>query len=135
MLLCFLDISRERGSSVADFEMKKRQSVSVFISHLRQSKQLRRFGDIIYVSRRMKYVVIYMDQDQVTSNVQRLKQLGFVKKVVVSPRNQINMNFDETLSKYRLTEEDQEKIKDQSEEKWELFQVNTVVAGSRRCRG
>ena len=102
---------------MADFEMKKRQSVSVFISHLRQSKQLRRFGDILYVSRRMKYVVIYMDQDQVTSNVQRLKQLGFVKKVVVSPRNQINMNFDETLSKYRLTEEDQEKIKDQSEEK------------------
>ena len=52
MLLCFLDISRERGSSVADFEMKKRQSVSVFISHLRQSKQLRRFGDIIYPKNR-----------------------------------------------------------------------------------
>lgn len=44
------------------FEAKKRRGVIVYLYHLRQSKQLRRYGNLQYVSRKMKYALIYMDE-------------------------------------------------------------------------
>lgn len=63
-----------------------RQAVFVFIRNLRQVRQLKRFGDIDYVSKKMHYVVIYMDQAQIESQRQALNKLNFVKRVVVSER-------------------------------------------------
>ncbi|GAB6092223.1 YlbG family protein [Furfurilactobacillus curtus] len=63
-----------------------RQAVFVFIRNLRQVRQLKRFGDIDYVSKKMHYVVIYMDQARIESQRQALNKLNFVKRVVVSER-------------------------------------------------
>lgn len=41
---------------------QKRRGVIVYLYHLRQSKQLRRYGNLQYVSRKMKYALIYMDE-------------------------------------------------------------------------
>gem|GEM_PF-4564928 len=38
------------------FEIKQRQSIVVYLYHLKQSKILRKYGTIQYVSRKMKYV-------------------------------------------------------------------------------
>lgn len=100
-----------------ELEIRQRQGVNVFVKRLKQSKQLRRFGDIQYVSRRMHYVVIYMDRDKVAENVAKLRQLNFVKKILVSPRPELNMDFSQAMGVYKLTEEDQEKLKNKSERK------------------
>lgn len=100
-----------------ELKIRQRQGVNVFVKRLKQSKQLRRFGDIQYVSRRMHYVVIYMDRDKVAENVAKLRQLNFVKKILVSPRPELNMDFSQAMGVYKLTEEDQEKLKNKSERK------------------
>ena len=93
------------------FEAKARRGVIVYLYHLRQSKQLRRFGNIQYVSRKMKYALVYMDEELVDKTVSKLKQLRFVKKVEISRRPDLKVEFDEQNQKaYKLTEEDQEKF-------------------------
>ena len=93
------------------FEAKARRGVIVYLYHLRQSKQLRRFGNIQYVSRKMKYALVYMDEELVDKTVSKLKQLRFVKRVEISRRPVLKVEFDEQNQKaYKLTEEDQEKF-------------------------
>ncbi|MBD5069343.1 MAG: YlbG family protein [Lactobacillus sp.] len=93
------------------FEAKARRGVIVYLYHLRQSKQLRRFGNIQYVSRKMKYALVYMDEELVDKTVSKLKQLRFVKRVEISRRPDLKVEFDEQNQKaYKLTEEDQEKF-------------------------
>ncbi|MEY8661499.1 YlbG family protein [Ligilactobacillus faecis] len=93
------------------FEIKQRRGVIVYLHHLRQSKQLRRYGSIQYVSRKMKYALLYMDEVDVEKTVAKLKQLRFVKRVELSQRPELKTEFDEQGKKaYKLTEEDQEKF-------------------------
>ena len=94
------------------FEVRKRQGVFVYLYHLKQSKQLRKYGSIQYVSRKMKYVLLYLDRIQVEETESKLKQLRYFKEVIVSKRPELPTNFDNSLGKFKLTEEDQEKFRD-----------------------
>lgn len=79
------------------FVMKERVSLAIWVYSLKQIRQLRRYGMIYYVSKRMKYVVMYLDEKQLDSTVKSLNNLRFVKKVEVSPRKQIDMNLGAKL--------------------------------------
>ncbi|GEN47830.1 YlbG family protein [Ligilactobacillus pobuzihii] len=92
------------------FQIKQRQSIVVYLYHLKQSKVLRKYGTIQYVSRKMKYVILYLDQDKVADTVQKISKLKFVKAVVKSPRPEIKRDF-QNGSIYKMTEEDQDKLK------------------------
>lgn len=98
---------------MTDFKKVSRQSVIVYLYRLRNSRQLRRFGYIQYISRKMKYVVIYMNQADVKSNIERLKKLKFVKKVQSSVRPFLKVEYSgsENGQHYEMTEEDREKLK------------------------
>ncbi|WP_458414009.1 YlbG family protein [Schinkia sp. CFF1] len=61
-----------------------RQGIIVWVHSLKQVKQLKRFGNIHYVSKKLKYVVIYMDMDRIEETAERIKSLSFVKKVELS---------------------------------------------------
>jgi uncharacterized protein YlbG (UPF0298 family) len=92
-----------------EFEIKQRQSIIVYLQHLKQSKQLRKYGSIQYVSRKMKYAVLYLDKEDVAQTVAKLEQLRFVKQVLLSPRAELREKY--TAELYRLTDEDRDKIK------------------------
>ncbi|KRL01386.1 YlbG family protein [Liquorilactobacillus capillatus] len=99
-----------------EFKINERQSVIVYLYHLKNSKQLRRYGTIHYVSRRMKYVVLYIDRSTISETVKKLKGMRFVKRVLMSPRPNIKINFeDEVGTTYKLTEEDREKYRSNKE--------------------
>ena len=85
-----------------EFEIKSRQGVFVYLYHLKQSKQLRRFGTISYVSRRMKYVVLYMDSADVSENVKKIEKLRFVKGVELSERPNLRTKAISILDSNRL---------------------------------
>ena len=68
------------------FELQARTSLVVYVSSLRQVRQLKRYGHVDYVSKRMRYAVIYMNDELVEETVSRLKQLKFVRRIVRSPR-------------------------------------------------
>lgn len=71
-----------------------RQSVIVWLHSLKQIKQLRRYGNIHYVSKKLKYVVIYMDMDRIEDTMDRMNSMSFVKKVEPSYRPYLKTEFE-----------------------------------------
>lgn len=80
-----------------NFELTKRQGIIVWVYTLRQIKNLKRFGYIHYVSSRLKYIVMYVDQTEVSDTVDRLNSLHYVRKVEISHRPEIDMTFEHVL--------------------------------------
>lgn len=98
---------------MTEFKENPRQGVIVYLYRLRNSRQLRKFGQIQYISKKMKYVVLYMDQTDVEANIGRLKKLKFVKHVESSVRPFLRVEYSgsEDGQHYEMTEEDREKFK------------------------
>ena len=57
-----------------------RQGIIVYLHTLKQAKMLRKFGNIHYVSKKLKYVVLYTNMDEVEPLVEKLNNYSFVKK-------------------------------------------------------
>ena len=47
----------------SEFEITKRRGLIVWVYSLKQLKNLKKFGLLHYVSRRMKYVVLYLNEE------------------------------------------------------------------------
>ncbi|WP_238476896.1 YlbG family protein [Fructobacillus broussonetiae] len=72
------------------FKMKERRALYVFMRGLKQVEQLKKFGDIAYISNKMNYVALYVDEDRVDELVPKLKKYRFVKTVKPSARPDID---------------------------------------------
>ncbi|WP_174880849.1 DUF2129 domain-containing protein, partial [Metabacillus niabensis] len=58
---------------------EKRQGIVVWLHSLKHVKMLRKFGNVHYVSKRLKYVVLYCNIDVVEQTLQKLSTYSFVK--------------------------------------------------------
>ncbi|MCM3710046.1 YlbG family protein [Sporosarcina luteola] len=74
--------------------MIDRQGIIVYLHHLKQAKSLRKFGHVRYISRKMKYVVIYCDQVDVDDTIRKLERLPSVKKVLPSYRPFVKTEYE-----------------------------------------
>lgn len=72
----------------------QRQGIIVWLHNTKMAKNLRKFGNIHYISKRLKYVVLYCNQEDVEFIMDKLKNLTFVKKVEPSYRPFIKTEFD-----------------------------------------
>lgn len=61
--------------------LSQRQGIIVWLYSLKQAKMLRKFGNVHYVSKRLKYVVLYCDLENVDSVMEKIQTYSFVKKV------------------------------------------------------
>lgn len=77
----------------ATFEPTKRCGLIVYMRNLRQARQLRRFGNVEYVSRKMRYVLLYVDADKLVEKQTKIEQLNFVVKTQISRRPDLNPNL------------------------------------------
>lgn len=68
-------------------DIQARTSLVVYVASLRQVRQLKRFGHLEYVSKRMRYAVLYVNQDESQEIISKLKQLRFVKRIIESPHD------------------------------------------------
>ncbi|MBA9024987.1 MULTISPECIES: YlbG family protein [Bacillaceae] len=71
-----------------------RQALIVYLHTLKQAKMLRKFGNIHFVSKKMKYVVIYTNMEEIETLSQKLNSYSFVKKVEVSYKPFLKMEFE-----------------------------------------
>lgn len=71
-----------------------RQGIIVWVHSLKQVKQLKRYGNIHYVSKKLKYIVIYMDMERVEDAVDKIKSLSFVKRVDLSYKPFLKTEFE-----------------------------------------
>ncbi|MBW8348656.1 YlbG family protein [Bacillus sp. IITD106] len=71
-----------------------RQGLIVWLFSLKNAKALRRFGNVHYISKRMKYVVLYCAQDEAESLAEKLSSMPFVKKVELSYKPFLKTEFE-----------------------------------------
>ncbi|GMA70306.1 hypothetical protein GCM10025879_15520 [Leuconostoc litchii] len=76
------------------FQIQPRRALYVYINHMKHTQQLKKFGQITYVSRKMMFVTLYINDENAPQLIDKLKQYKFVKKVVMSPRPEINPDLD-----------------------------------------
>ncbi len=74
--------------------MIKRQGIIIYLHNLRQAKSLRKYGHVHYISRKMKYVVLYCNQDEVESVIRKVKKISSVKKVEPSYRPFLKTTYE-----------------------------------------
>ncbi|MFI3124261.1 DUF2129 domain-containing protein [Streptococcus suis] len=75
------------------FEKKERTSLTVYLHYNRDSRKLNHYGDMIYHSKHLRYVILYVDAEKAEEVMSRLKKEKFVKKVVPSYIKELDQNF------------------------------------------
>ncbi|MFC6316349.1 YlbG family protein [Lapidilactobacillus achengensis] len=86
------------------FKIKERTALAVWVYSLKQLRQLRHYGLVYYVSKRMKYVVLYVDLDQAERVTKSLSRLRFVRKVEPSYRRSLDLNLGQRLDQAAAAE-------------------------------
>lgn len=83
----------------------ERQGIIVWFQNRRNIKQIKRFGHLIYTSKKLKYAVLYVNQEETEAIVERLKNFSFITKISKSQKPFIRTNF-ETVKKDWEKEQD-----------------------------
>lgn len=81
------------------FKLTARRALVVYINGNRVVRALRHYGIVRYVSRRMHYVILYVDQDQIEAVKAKIGHLRAVRKVEES----IRPDLDPTLTDLKMT--------------------------------
>jgi uncharacterized protein YlbG (UPF0298 family) len=69
----------------------------VWVNDTRAARNLERFGNVHYISKKLKYVVIYMDPSQSQPNMERMQKLPYVKRVEPSLRHELPTEFSSSF--------------------------------------
>ncbi|WP_226037918.1 YlbG family protein [Aquibacillus saliphilus] len=72
----------------------KRQGIIVWFQHMKNVKQIKRYGHLIFVSKELRYAVLYVNQEEIEEKQIRLNQLPFVSRVDLSYKPFISTNYE-----------------------------------------
>ena len=75
------------------FEKKERDSVIVYLHYNRDVRKLKKYGDIFYHSRRLRYVQLYVETAEAEKIRHTLEEEPFVKSVLPSYQKEIDQDF------------------------------------------
>ena len=79
---------------LANKNIIQRQSLTVYLNSISDQYKLRRYGDIVYFSKKFAYCILYVNKKDIEQVCQDLNSLDFVKKVEKSTWNQIDLSSD-----------------------------------------
>ena len=74
--------------------MKERQGLIVWFQHMKNMKHIKRYGNLIYASRKLKYAVLYVNQEDIEKIEKKLLKHSFVSKVDRSYKPFIRTDFE-----------------------------------------
>lgn len=74
-----------------------RRGLIVWVYSLRNLTQLSRWGEIYYTSKRMNYVAMYVNEQDIERTIEKINRLHFVRSVEKSYLPDIDMTFEHAL--------------------------------------
>lgn len=69
------------NKSLAQAGLTERGSLIVYLKDVHDQYKLRRFGDIVYFSKNLKYCILYLDQKKLPQIRKEINELPFVERV------------------------------------------------------
>ncbi|MBY0051488.1 YlbG family protein [Brevibacillus agri] len=73
---------------------ERRLGVAVWVKNTRAAKNLRKFGTIHYISKRLNYVSMYVDANMLDETIRIMEKLHFVTKIERSHRHEIPVEYN-----------------------------------------
>lgn len=61
--------------------MQKRDGLIVWLNHTKYAHVMKRYGYVHYVSKKMKYAVVYCNAETTDSVIDRLEKMKFVRRI------------------------------------------------------
>jgi uncharacterized protein YlbG (UPF0298 family) len=77
--------------------MHERTGVIVWVNDIKSARGLEKFGVVHYISKKMKYVVMYMDAAQYELTANQLMKFPYVKQVERSLRTEIKTEYNSSV--------------------------------------
>ncbi|OXS78452.1 YlbG family protein [Domibacillus enclensis] len=74
--------------------LTERQALIVWLHSLKPAKSLRKYGNIHYVSKKMKYAVLYCNHSEAEELAQKIGNFSFVKKVDFSEKPFLKVDYE-----------------------------------------
>lgn len=75
----------------------QRTGLIIWVTDLKQAKHFEKFGTVHYVSKRMHYVVLYVNADKAEETAKTIQKYPFVKKIERSYRNEIRTEYNSNI--------------------------------------
>ncbi|MDO4635055.1 MAG: DUF2129 domain-containing protein [Streptococcus sp.] len=74
-------------------ELEERIGLIIYLYYNRDSKKVMNYGDVIYHSRKMRYLIMYVNKSRAANIVSELKKNKIIKAVKYSQLENIDQNF------------------------------------------
>ncbi|GFH41185.1 UPF0298 protein YdgE [Lactococcus insecticola] len=97
----------DEKDEIKPLEIIGRTAVYVFYSSYKHVRQLTRFGNLAYSSKKARYALLYVNTDELEQILPALDKLHFVKQVKVSELDNLNLDF---AAAFQETVSDNQKI-------------------------
>jgi len=94
----FIELHAQSDRQVNNLEIR-RQGLIVWLHSLKQAKMLRKFGNVHYISKRLKYVVVYCNMEDAERIIAKIRSYSFVKQVDLSYKPFLKMEFESKQDK------------------------------------
>ncbi len=91
-----------RKKEIRPLFIKERIAVYVYCYSYKGTRQLSKFGDVIYTSQKSNYSLLYINNENLSDLLSKLKDLKFVKKVRVGHIKELDQNFSEAFAQTNL---------------------------------
>lgn len=75
----------------------ERTGYIIWVSDLKAARTLDKYGTVHYMSRKMHYVVMYMNSERSEEVVRNIQRLPFVKRIERSFRNEIKTEYSKDV--------------------------------------
>lgn len=72
----------------------ERQGLIVWFQHRKNIRTIKKYGHLLYVSRKMRYAVLYVNRDEIEAIENELLKYPFVKKLQRSFRPYLDTRFE-----------------------------------------
>ena len=75
-------------------ELVPRVSLIVYLKHIKHERQIRKYGHIVYTNKQRKYVVLYINEQDADTIIQKLMKLKYVLDIDGSPYKYLKKTYE-----------------------------------------
>ena len=77
--------------------LAERTGFIIWVSDVKAARNLEKYGSVHYISRRMQYVVMYVNADRADDTMKNIRRLSYVRKIERSYRNEIKTEYSSNV--------------------------------------
>lgn len=110
------------NQDLKDNGLSPRTALIIYLTNISDQFKLRRYGDIVYFSKKMKYCVLYVDSNEAEREKKKISALDFVRYVDLSEQDNIDLSAEHIEGQIAdLAKKAEDKLQKEQQENEDLF--------------